>query len=92
MVVVEENSKIVGFLQLIEKNKNNIVIDLIAIDEKNRGKGLAQEMISFAGVNCIDGEGVIEVGTQIANKSSINLYSKLGFNVNTAFYVLHLHI
>ena len=29
MIVVEENSKVAGFLQLLEKNKKNIVIDLI---------------------------------------------------------------
>ena len=48
MIVVEENSKVVGFLQLLEKNKKTIVIDLIAIEEKKRGKGLAKEMIAYA--------------------------------------------
>ena len=38
MIVVEENSKITGFLQLIYKNQNTIVIDLIAIDQKHREK------------------------------------------------------
>ena len=91
MIVVEKNFKIVGFLQLIKKNKNTIVIDLIAIDEKNRGKGLAKEMISYAHVNCLTKGGIIEVGTQITNTSSIKLYSKLGFHMNSASYVLHMH-
>ena len=91
MIIIEDNSKIAGFLQLISKNQNTIVIDLIAIDEKNRGKGLAKEMISYAYENCLKKNGTIEVGTQISNAPSIKLYSNLGFNMNTASYVLHMH-
>ena len=91
MIVVEENSVIKGFLQLISKNDNTIVIDLIAIDKNSRGKGLAQEMILYAYENCLKRDCTIEVGTQIANKPSIKLYSKLGFHMNSATYVLHMH-
>lgn len=91
MIVIEDNYKITGFLQLISKNQNTIVIDLIAIDEKNRGKGLAKEMISYAYENCLKKDGTIEVGTQIANTPSIRLYSKLSFHMNSASYVLHMH-
>jgi ribosomal protein S18 acetylase RimI-like enzyme len=91
MVVIEQNSKLVGFLQLIDKNHDTIVIDLIAVDEKNRGKGLAKEMISYAYVNCLKNNVTMEVGTQIANTASIELYLKLGFHMNTASYVLHMH-
>lgn len=91
MIVIEDNSKIIGFLQLISKNQNTIIIDLIAIDEKSRGKGLAKEMISYAYENCLQKDGTIEVGTQIANIPSIKLYSKLSFRVNSASYVLHMH-
>lgn len=91
MVVVEENSKVIGFLQLLEKNKNTVVIDLIAIDENKKGKGLAKQMILYAYENCLKKNGIMEVGTQIANISSIKLYSKLGFKMNSATYVLHKH-
>jgi ribosomal protein S18 acetylase RimI-like enzyme len=91
MIVVEENSKIKGFLQLICKNEDIIVIDLIAIDEKSRGKGLAKEMISYAYENCLKTVGTIEVGTQVANTPSIKLYLKLGFHMNLASYVLHMN-
>ena len=33
----------------------------------------------------------IEVGTQISNSSSINMYTKLGFSISSSFYVLHMH-
>ena len=75
----------------LKGKSSTIVIDLIAIDEKNRGKGLAKEMISYAHVNCLTKGGIIEVGTQITNTSSIKLYSKLGFHMNSASYVLHMH-
>ena len=91
MIVVEENSKIIGFVQLISKNQNTIIIDLIAIDKKSKGKGLAKEMISYAYENCLNKDGIIEVGTQIANTPSIKLYSKLSFHMNSASYVLHMH-
>ena len=91
MVVIEEHSKVIGFLQLIDKNHDTIVIDLIAVDEKNRGKGLAKEMISFAYSNCLESNGRMEVGTQIANTASIELYLKMGFQFSAAYYVLHMH-
>jgi RimJ/RimL family protein N-acetyltransferase len=91
MVVIEQNGKVVGFLLIIQKNQNNIIIDLIAVDKEKRGRGLAKAMISFAFLNCLGNIGVVEVGTQIANTVSLALYTKLGFNVTGAFYVLHRH-
>lgn len=91
MVVVEKNSVIVGFLQIIEGNNDKIIIDLIAVDEKSRGKGLAREMISFMYLNCLKKNGIIKVGTQISNTSSIKLYLDLGFFINSAYYVVHMH-
>ncbi len=91
MVVCEKNSKIIGFLQLISKNEKTILIDLIAIDEKSRGNGLAKKMISYAYEKCLLNNGSLEVGTQLANLPSIKLYSKIGFHMNLASYVLHKH-
>ena len=91
MVIAEKNSKLIGFLQLLKKNSKTVVIDLIAIDSKRRGKGLAKEMILYAYKNCLKKNGIIKVGTQIDNISSIKLYSKLNFNIYSASYVLHMH-
>tara|TARA_B100000902_G_scaffold398294_1_gene464564 strand:+ start:1054 stop:1767 length:714 start_codon:yes stop_codon:yes gene_type:complete len=91
MIVVEQDSKIIAFLQLIEKKQDTIVIDLIAVDEKNKGNGLAKEMISYAYINCLKNNGIIEVGTQIANTPSIKLYLKLGFRIISAYYMIHMH-
>jgi ribosomal protein S18 acetylase RimI-like enzyme len=91
MIVVEKNSETVGFLQIIEGNNDSIIIDLIAVDEKNRGKGLAKEMIYFMYLNCLKKNGIIKVGTQISNTSSIELYLNIGFHINSISYVLHMH-
>ncbi len=91
MIVAEYKSIIVGFLQLLEKNNNTIVIDLIAVKDEHRGKGLAKNMITFAYLNCLKNLAKIEVGTQISNTSSLNLYTKLGFRISSSSYVLHMH-
>ena len=91
MVVAEHNSTVVGFLQILSKSHDLIVIDLIAISEENRGKGYAKDMILFASNKCLHKNGIIEVGTQIANRASLDLYKKLGFRIISSSYVLHLH-
>ena len=48
-------------------------------------------MISFASKECGNIPMNIEVGTQIANTGSMSLYTKLGFSVKEAFYILHMH-
>ena len=91
MIVAEYKSTIVGFLQLLEKNNNTIVIDLVAVKKEHRGKGLAKNMIFFAYLNCLNNITKVEVGTQISNISSLNMYTKLGFFINSSSYVLHMH-
>lgn len=91
MVVAEHNSKVVGFLQILSKSDSIIVVDLIAVNEKNRGKGFAKDMISYAFINCLHNGGKIEVGTQITNIASLDLYTKLGFRISSSSYVLHMH-
>ena len=91
MVVAEHNSKVVGFLQILSKSDSIIVVDLIAVNEKNRGKGFAKDMISYAFINCLHDGGKIEVGTQITNIASLDLYTKLGFRISSSSYVLHMH-
>jgi ribosomal protein S18 acetylase RimI-like enzyme len=91
MLVAEINFKTVGFLQVTECNNDTTIIDLIAVDEKNRGKGLAKEMIYFLYLNCLKKNGIIKVGTQISNTSSIELYLNIGFRIKSASYVLHMH-
>lgn len=91
MVVAEEDNTIVGFLQLLRKEDDTLIIDLIAVAQHCRSKGLAKAMISFASDSCGSQHAGIQVGTQIANTASLALYTDLGFRITSAAYVLHLH-
>jgi ribosomal protein S18 acetylase RimI-like enzyme len=89
MVVARQSVGVVGFLQLL-RVEANLVVDLIAVNEGARGRGLGHAMISFAARHCGPFERV-EVGTQITNAPSLRLYEGLGFRVHNSQYVLHCH-
>lgn len=94
MVVAEDGARVAGFLQLLWAKDGRLVIDLIAVDEANRGRGLAAAMIGFAAVHGTGDArrpaGMV-VGTQAANVASVRLYESLGFRLREAQFVLHHH-
>lgn len=89
MVVAQLGGAIVGFLQLINNSDNALVVDLVAVKEAARGRGLAGRMLSFAAAKCKSNMPIF-VGTQLANVASIALYEKLGFQMVAADHVFHL--
>ncbi|MBN1107051.1 MAG: GNAT family N-acetyltransferase [Deltaproteobacteria bacterium] len=89
LVVGDLGSGLGGFLLLLH-SATDLVIDLIAVAEGSRRKGLAGAMIAFA-ERQIPGFERILVGTQVANIPSIRLYEKLGFRFHAASYVFHFH-
>ena len=89
MVLAVSEEKIVGFLQLIKKDKA-LIIDLIAVERSFRGKGAASAMIRFAEVSN-PGFERIQAGTQEANVASTALYEKLGFKRISSELVFHKH-
>lgn len=89
MVVAQDGVNVVGFLQLLSSGPK-LVIDLIAVSEEARRRGLAAEMIEFASRRCGSFE-TMEVGTQVSNIASIRLYESLAFRVRRTDYVLHRH-
>ncbi len=91
MVVAEEAGEVCGFLQLLRKSSECLIIDLIAVAKEQQGKGLGKEMIAFAAHACLKQPAAMLVGTQIANFGSLALYTRLGFEISSASYVLHLH-
>lgn len=87
MTLAMHEDQVVGFCQILEPNPLTRVIDLIAVDENHRRKGLAQAMIMHA----LNGEEKIIVGTQVSNIPSIRCYESMGFQLIKSQYVLHHH-
>jgi len=88
-VVASKKNQPVAFLLLLFGQKENI-IDLIAVDSKNRNNGLAKQMINFA--KSINGfPKNLLVGTQASNIPSIRMYEKIGFKKINSQFVLHYH-
>ncbi len=79
-----------GFLQLLVPGTERLVIDLVAVAEPFRRRGLAGRMIVFAESTYPQAER-IQVGTQIANVPSVRCYEGLGFRLQASAYVLHCY-
>jgi ribosomal protein S18 acetylase RimI-like enzyme len=88
MVVALVDGEVAGFEQILHSGEA-LTIDLIAVEERFRRRGLAAAMIRFA-ESALPAR-TIRVGTQIANASSLRLYESLGFRVAASQYVFHLH-
>lgn len=89
VIVAEIKGKIAGFLLIMYDQNKDLIIDLIATDKNQRGKGLASKMIAYAESKS-DGAN-IQVGTQVVNIPSINFYLKNGFRIRESNYVFHFH-
>ncbi|WP_416897446.1 MAG: GNAT family N-acetyltransferase [Minwuia sp.] len=89
MVVSEVDGEIAGFLQLLVDG-DNMTIDLVAVDSRFRGKGLARDMISFAEAT-IPNINRLTVGTQASNVRSLHAYVTNKFQFTAATYVFHFH-
>ena len=89
MVVSEYEGRLAGFLQLLQHDAD-IIIDLIAVDQKYRRNHIASDMIDFAERN-FSGAKSIRVGTQVVNIPSMAFYEKTGFMIADAAYVFHYH-
>jgi ribosomal protein S18 acetylase RimI-like enzyme len=89
MLVAEVEGQVAGFIQLLRQRHDRLAIDLIAVDARFRGRGLARAMIGRAAGTA--GVSELVVGTQAANAPSVRLYESLGFRWSTAQLVLHHH-
>ena len=87
MVVAEGGNSICGFLQLLYL-REEIIIDLIAVDARFRRNNIASGMIQFAEENCT-GFKIMRAGTQLLNIPSFQLYQELGFRMISSQYVFH---
>ena len=92
LYVSESNGVVHGFLLTIQE-PGRLTVDLVAVDESVRGRGIAQRLIRHArsgAESSSPGEDVVvRVGTQLANKASIRTYTSLGLTFVSSRYVLH---
>jgi GNAT superfamily N-acetyltransferase len=89
LVVASLDGQVVGFNLLLHQ-KQTLIIDLIATHSGYQRRGIAQAMIAFAEHHAADFQ-TYQVGTQVANTPSVNLYEKMGFRLAQAQYVFHYH-
>lgn len=89
MIVALKDTEVVGFLQYFVSDRS-LTIDLIAVSERHRGKGIGSAMIALAG-NPKEPLQKMIVGTQISNTRSLRTYERLGFRICSSSYILHYH-
>lgn len=88
LLVVRRKRRAVGFLGVLAPSPGVRVIDLIAVHSAERRSGAGRALVEAL---LASGDGRVEVGTQVANTSSLRFYERLGFTVQDTRYVLHLH-
>lgn len=97
MGIVAQGNNAVGFLQVFVKD-GVLVLDLLAVDEKHRGKGLGSALVKWvlaawgkqqATSNKLP--ATVRVGTQGNNAASLALYAKLNFVETGREKVWHWH-
>lgn len=90
MVVGTADGRLVGFLLFMQGMTGDLTIDLIAVDEAHRRRGIASDMIACSesrSQDCVR----LRVATQVSNRAAIRLYEKLGFRLRASSYVFHYH-
>lgn len=89
MIVAEVEGMVAGFLQYL-RSGDVLTIDLVAVDNRYRGRGLARDMIAWS-ESMVPGIAILRVGTQLANAASLRSYMGDNFRLITSNYVFHYH-
>lgn len=91
VTVAEVDGEVAGFLAVIASGDRR-VIDLVAVDEGFRGRGLGRALVADFVRRHGPGSAGLAVATQAGNAPSLALYESLGFRVAEAAWVLHRHV
>jgi ribosomal protein S18 acetylase RimI-like enzyme len=84
----------VGFLAALRSQRDGrrvAVIDLVAVAPARRRCGIGQALVSAFMEHYRNDCDDFEVGTQMANVPSIQLYERVGMQLSEAEFVLHMH-
>lgn len=92
VIVAEADGTCAGFLIARPADDSTHVLDLMAVAEAFRGRGLGRmlTMHFFYLASCAGAQRVV-VGTQDVNIASLNLYLGCGFRHSRVQYSYHLH-
>ncbi len=90
MIVALDRGRIIGFLLALMSAEGAMIVDLVAVDEEVRGRGVSGAMTWFAQAQFPQAV-CLRVGTQLANVPAIRCYERLGFQIVHSQYVLHYH-
>ncbi len=89
LIVINYKKKVAGFL-LILKNKNNYIIDLIAVKNRYKNLGCATKMLDFFQHYILKKRSsFIFASTQSINDESIRFYRKNKFRIKKKEYIYH---
>jgi len=80
--VAKINGKIVGEYALLTRSKSKVELMNIAVDEKQQGKGIGEQLVFDAIIKAKNkGANKIEVGTGNSSLAPLALYKKCGFKI-----------
>lgn len=82
-----DNLKVVAFCSLLVKD-NFLIIDLIAVSQEFRGRGIGKALITTSKLIAADSELPLLVGTQVQNDAN-KLYITSGFVAQEQTFVFH---
>jgi ribosomal protein S18 acetylase RimI-like enzyme len=88
VLVAEVNGEVAGFVTCSVKNSIG-TIELIAIAEKYRGRGIGVDLLYSAQKWFSDKCEVLFVGTETINVPAVKMYLKAGFKIESALTTLH---
>ena len=87
-----QNNEITGFVTYKESEKS-VKIGLIAVSEKERGKGIGKKLLDYVEAKALDsGYEEIIVETQARNSSATNFYIKNSYSLMKEIKLYHLWI
>lgn len=85
-LMVKQENKIKGFITL-KKYNEKLKIGLLAVSKKYHGQGVGRTLMTIAEMYAIENDcREVQVSTQLANNSAINLYIKSDYILNNVSY------
>lgn len=82
--------EVTGFLAVLRDGDAH-VIDLVAVDGGYRGRGIGRSLVQAFIARFGPRSTELRVGTQAANITSLRMYERLGFRIQSTHYAMHLH-